>query len=91
MAHRFSTRQVAKKLGIGHSTLAHYLEAGKIPAPESLIPGERPTHLWTEEEIENARKRLPKIANGRKTRYSKKRSTVSKSAKAKKRKPTQKK
>jgi predicted DNA-binding transcriptional regulator AlpA len=71
MIHRFSTRQVAKKLGIGHTTLVQYVEAGKVPAPEAVIPGERPTHLWTEEEIEHVRQLLPKIANGRKTRYSK--------------------
>jgi predicted DNA-binding transcriptional regulator AlpA len=71
MGQRFSTRQAAKKLGIGHTTLAHYLEVGKIPAPESVILGERPTHLWTEEDIERARELLPKIANGRKTRYQK--------------------
>jgi len=28
-------------------------------------------HAWTEEEIEQVRKLLPKIANGRKTRYQK--------------------
>lgn len=28
-------------------------------------------HFWTEEEIEHVRELLPKIANGRKTRYSK--------------------
>jgi hypothetical protein len=28
-------------------------------------------HLWTEAEIEHVRKLLPKIANGRKTRYQK--------------------
>ncbi len=68
---RFSTRQAAKKLGLGHTTLVHYVEAGKVPAPESIIPGERPTHLWTEAEIEHVRQLLPKIANGRKTRYQK--------------------
>jgi predicted DNA-binding transcriptional regulator AlpA len=84
MADRFSTRQAAKKLGIGQSTLAHYLEVGKIPMPESVIPGERPTHVWTEEEIENARNLLPKIANGRKTRYKKQASlSTRQSAKAK--------
>jgi predicted DNA-binding transcriptional regulator AlpA len=71
MDHRFSTRQAAKKLGIGHTTLVQYVEAGKVPAPESIIPGERPTHLWTDAEIEHVRQLLPKIANGRKTRYSK--------------------
>ena len=68
---RFSTRQVAKKLEIGHTTLVQYVETGKVPAPASIIPGERPTHLWTEDEIEQVRKLLPKIANGRKTRYKK--------------------
>ena len=58
-------------LGIAHTTLAHYIEIGKVPAPESMIPGVRPTHIWTEEEVERLRKILPKIANGRKTRYQK--------------------
>ncbi len=69
--NRYSTRQAAKMLGIAHTTLAHYIEIGKVPAPESVIPGIRPTHVWAEEEIENLRKLLPKIANGRKTRYQK--------------------
>ena len=42
-----------------------------MPEPESVIPGIRPTHVWTEEEIEKIRQLLPKIANGRKTRYQK--------------------
>lgn len=69
--HRFSTRQAAKQLRIGMSTLAQYIAVGKVPAPESVIPGQRPTHVWTQEEIEKVRKLLPKIANGRKTRYQK--------------------
>jgi predicted DNA-binding transcriptional regulator AlpA len=72
---RFSTRQAAKKLGLGHTTLVQYVEAGKVPAPKSIIPGERSTHLWTEAEIEHVRQLLPKIANGRKTRYQKIRET----------------
>jgi RNA recognition motif-containing protein len=41
-------------------------------------------HFWTEEEIEHVRKLLPKIANGRKTRYKKKQSAGSKQQSAKK-------
>jgi hypothetical protein len=67
----YSTRQAAKKLGIPHNTLTQYLAAGKLPLPKGIIPGIRPTHVWTEEEIEHVRQLLPKIANGRKTRYSK--------------------
>jgi len=32
-------------------------------------------YLWTEQDIEHVRKLLPKIANGRKTRYSKRKET----------------
>ena len=39
--------------------------------PKGIIPGIRPTHVWTKAEIEHVRQLLPKIANGRKTRYKK--------------------
>jgi hypothetical protein len=68
---RYSTRQAAKKLAIAPNTLSQYIAAGKVPSPKEVIAGIRPTHLWTDEEIEIVRKLLPKIANGRKTRYQK--------------------
>ena len=37
--------------------------------PQKLSSGGMTIHAWTEEEIENVRKLLPKIANGRKTRW----------------------
>jgi predicted site-specific integrase-resolvase len=79
-----STRDAARQLGIPHTTLATYVQVGKIPAPNSVITGKTTTQIWTEEEIEHVRQLLPKIANGRKTRY-KKHSAVStqQSAKAK--------
>ena len=67
----FSTRQVAKKLGIGAITLSRYIAAGKVPAPKSASSGGMTIHFWTEQEIEHVRQLLPKIANGRKTRYQK--------------------
>jgi len=70
MSH-FSTREAAKKLALSHTTLARYVETGKVPAPKTVVTSNTVVHLWTEEEIENVRKLLPKIANGRKTRYSK--------------------
>jgi DNA-binding transcriptional MerR regulator len=92
--NRFSTNQAAKKLGIHTDTLAHYVEVGKVPSPEVIIvgKGKRVVHAWTDEEIEHVRKLLPKIANGRKTRY-KKQSALSNqlSAKTKQRKPKKKK
>jgi predicted site-specific integrase-resolvase len=71
--NQFSTNQAAKMLGIHTATLAHYVAVGKVPAPAmiSVGTGKRVVHLWTEAEIEHVRKLLPKIANGRKTRYSK--------------------
>ncbi|MBZ5506519.1 MAG: hypothetical protein LAO78_13755 [Acidobacteriia bacterium] len=67
----FSTRQAAKKLGLGSTTLAHYIELGKVPTPKVVRLGNFQVHVWTLAEIEHVRQLLPKIANGRKTRYSK--------------------
>ena len=67
----YSTRQAAKKLGIDNGTLSRYISSGKIPAPKTTAAGGMTVHLWTEEEIEQVRQLLPKIANGRKTRYQK--------------------
>ncbi len=60
-------------LGISHNALAVYVRSGKIPSPEEAKHGERTVHSWTEEEVEHVRKLLPKIANGRKTRWQRQR------------------
>jgi transposase len=67
----YSTRDAAKRLGIDMSTLSRYITLKKVPEPKSVTSGGMTIHLWTEEEIEHVRKLLPKIANGRKTRYKK--------------------
>jgi hypothetical protein len=67
----FSTTQAAKKLGLDPKTLSRYIAAEKVPAPKIIEAGGNTVHLWTLAEIEHVRKLLPKIANGRKTRYSK--------------------
>jgi transposase len=67
----YSTRDAAKKLGIDMSTLSRYISLKKVPEPKSATSGGMTIHLWTEEDIETVRQLLPKIANGRKTRYSK--------------------
>lgn len=66
-----STNQAAQRLGIAGATLSRYISAGKIPAPQTVMAGGLKVHAWAEEDIERVRKLLPKIANGRKTRYSK--------------------
>jgi hypothetical protein len=68
----FSTRQAARKLGLQPMTLGRYIQAGKVPAPKILQAGDARLYAWTEQDIERVRKLLPKIANGRKTRYQKK-------------------
>lgn len=67
----FSTREAARKLGITQASLSRYIAAKKVPVPQSVTSGGMTLHLWTEAEIESVRKLLPKIANGRKTRYQK--------------------
>jgi predicted DNA-binding transcriptional regulator AlpA len=67
----YTTRQAAKKLGIGAKTLSNYIVVKKVPAPKVIKVGSYVVHAWTESEIEHVRQLLPKIANGRKTRYSK--------------------
>ena len=67
----FSTRQAAKKLGLGIATLTRYIKAGKVPAPMITRVGDLRVRIWSENDIEQVRKLLPKIANGRKFRYRK--------------------
>ena len=67
----YSTREAAKMLGLHLVTIQTYIAEGKIPAPPLLDVGGNKLRIWTEQDIEKVREVLPKIANGRKTRYSK--------------------
>jgi predicted DNA-binding transcriptional regulator AlpA len=66
-----STRQAAARLGLDAKTLSRYIAAKKVPAPRILRVGSASLHAWTEADIERVRALLPKVANGRKTRYQK--------------------
>ena len=66
----YTTRQAAAKIGISHISLTRYIAARKIPAPKVQRFGGK-FRVWTDEDIERVRKLLPKIKNGRKTRYQK--------------------
>jgi predicted DNA-binding transcriptional regulator AlpA len=68
---KYSTREAAKKLGLDVRSIQRYITAGKIAAPPVQILGGGKFRVWTEQEIETVRQLLPKIANGRKTRYQK--------------------
>jgi excisionase family DNA binding protein len=78
---KLSTEQVAKLLGVGKSTLSRHILAGKIPAPKETMAGGMRMRLWSEKDIQKLREVLPKIANGRKTRYQKKQKTAPKKSK----------
>jgi predicted transcriptional regulator len=65
----YSSAQAARELGLTPAAITKYIKAGKIPRPKTMEGGNR--YLWTEQDVEHVRKLLPKIANGRKTRYSK--------------------
>jgi excisionase family DNA binding protein len=80
---QYSTREAAKKLGLHLITIQKYIAAGKIPMPPlSTSIGGGKVRVWTDQDIEKAREVLPKIANGRKTRYSKLRETQKAQAKS---------
>lgn len=70
---KYSTREAAKKLGLSLMTIQRYIAAAKIPAPPVEILGGGKFRTWSQEDIDRVRKLLPKIANGRKTRYQKQR------------------
>ncbi len=86
----YSTREAAKKLGITGVALGRYIKLGKVSPPKNMVQvANKSIHAWTEAEIEHVRKLLPKIANGRKTRYKKKHSAVSVQQSVKIKKKTQ--
>jgi predicted DNA-binding transcriptional regulator AlpA len=68
---KLSTKQVAKKLGLTGASLSRYIKAGKITAPPETTAGGIKLRLWSETDIERLQEELPKIVNGRKTRWQK--------------------
>ena len=67
----YSTREAAKKLGLTLLTIQRYIAAKKIPSPPVRILGGGKFRVWSDKDIETVCQLLPKIANGRKTRYQK--------------------
>jgi len=67
----YATRDVAKRLGLSLITLKRYIAARKIPVPPLRRLGNISARLWSERDIERVREMLPRIGNGRKTRYQK--------------------
>jgi predicted DNA-binding transcriptional regulator AlpA len=67
----YSTRQAAEKLGISFTSMNRYIADKKIAVPPLTKVGSLSARVWTDADIERVRALLPKIANGRKTRYKK--------------------
>jgi hypothetical protein len=67
-----STRDAAKKLGLSFTSLNRYIAAKKIPLPPLVRVGGVRVRLWSDKDIAKVRAILPKLKNGRKTRYKKK-------------------
>jgi excisionase family DNA binding protein len=86
----YTTREAAKKLGVSLMTIQRYIAAKKIPYPPVSKLGGGKFRLWTDQDIEHVRQLLPKIANGRKTRYSKQKAQPRAAVPHKKRKPKKK-
>jgi excisionase family DNA binding protein len=90
----YSSREAAKELGISYPTLNRYIAQKKIPVPKVERFGGGQLRIWTDADIERVRILLPKIANGRKTRWQKAREKQKTQARVpvlhKKRKPKKK-
>jgi hypothetical protein len=81
-----STREAAKRLGLHIITLQRFVSSRRVPAPALQQVGGVRVRLWSDKDIEKVRKILPKIANGRKTRYQKERAKKKGSKRAGKKK-----
>ena len=66
MKEQFSTREAAKKLGRTLLSLQRHIAAGTVDAPPLSKVGGVTVRLWSERDIEKARKALATIRRGRK-------------------------
>ena len=66
MKEKYSTREAAEKLDRTLVTLQRHIAAGTIKAPPLLKVGTVQVRLWTERDIEKARKVLAGTRPGRK-------------------------
>jgi hypothetical protein len=66
MKERLSTRDAAKKLGVTILTLQRHVSAKTVKAPPLQKVGGVSVRLWSDSDIEKARKVLAGIKPGRK-------------------------
>jgi len=63
---KYTTREAAKKLGRTILTIQRHIAAGTIDAPKLVEVGTVKVRLWSERDIEKARKVLAGTKPGRK-------------------------
>jgi hypothetical protein len=56
MKRFFTTKQVAKAVGIGYQTLLRWIYAKDVAEPEWIILGGMKLRLWTKDDIRRVRK-----------------------------------
>jgi hypothetical protein len=56
MIRRYTTREVAKEIGVGHQTLLRWLYAKQLAEPERMKYGGQNLRLWTKDDLKRARK-----------------------------------
>lgn len=71
-AKTFTMAQVAKQLGISRQTLYSWIDGGYVVAPKPTVIGRQSFRLWTESDIERARKFKGTLKRGAQTRSKKK-------------------
>jgi predicted DNA-binding transcriptional regulator AlpA len=52
----YTTKQVAKKIGVGYQTMLRWLYAKDLAEPERIIIGGSSVRLWAEADLQRARK-----------------------------------
>ena len=75
----YSTAQVADLLGIGTDTLHRWINEKKVPKPDVQLVGGVKVRLWSEKEVEAARRYKAAHYWGRGTRRSKRTKRLRKS------------
>ncbi len=64
-----STGDAAKKVGVSTQTLHTWVETGKIPLPRSVPVGKSFILIWTEADIDRARKFKGTLKRGPKLKF----------------------
>jgi excisionase family DNA binding protein len=57
---QYTTRQAAEKLGVHRVTLQNWITEGSIPAPKIQVIGGGSMRLWSDADIEKARRAMKK-------------------------------